>query len=174
MRVWSPPTSPAISYDMIVKRAAPMEINIMLRRPAGLWRSSRSSPTAPPSTAASKSLSTITMFRSWSIAFLLATARLYKPRVTLAAASLQRKCCELRKVARASLDLAQLQRGEPLHSEALAREAAHHRTVHHRAAQGFFIHAAVAGKRAHEAAGETIARACGVVNFLEWKRGQRE
>src|ERR1700693_2696409 len=55
MRVWSPPTLPAISYETTVKRAAPSEISKLVRIPAGLWLSSRSRPTIPPRTAATRS-----------------------------------------------------------------------------------------------------------------------
>src|SRR5579862_9939662 len=70
----------------------------------------------------------------------------------------------------ASLDFAELQGGEAFDAKALACEAAHHRTIHHRATQRFFVHAAVAGKRAHEAPGETIARARGIVDLFQRKR----
>ena len=74
----------------------------------------------------------------------------------------------------ARLDLAQFQGREPFDAESLACEAAHHRTVHHRAAQRFLVHATGAGQIAHEPAGKTIARARGIVDFLQRKRRHGE
>ena len=74
----------------------------------------------------------------------------------------------------ASLDFAELQGGETFDTETLACEAAHHRTIYHRAAQRLFVHAAVAGKRAHKTAGKTIARTSRIVNLFQRKRRDRE
>src|ERR1041384_3910155 len=53
MRVWSPANAPASSLERMVNMAAPKQINIFVRSPAGLRLSSRSSPIKPPSAAAS-------------------------------------------------------------------------------------------------------------------------
>src|SRR3981189_74808 len=55
MRVWSPVCSPASASDRTVNSAAPKQINMLVRRPAGLCLTSRSIPMIPPRNAASTS-----------------------------------------------------------------------------------------------------------------------
>src|SRR5581483_4163133 len=53
MRVRSPTLGSGISSDMMVKSAAPMHMNMLVRIPALLWCSVRSRPMIPPSAPAS-------------------------------------------------------------------------------------------------------------------------
>src|SRR6266699_1151453 len=59
IRVGSPPSNSATFFEMLMKRVEPTQIRMLVRRPAGLSRISRSIPMIPPSTAANNSLSGI-------------------------------------------------------------------------------------------------------------------
>src|ERR1700675_260035 len=85
--------------------------------------------------------------------------------------SSQAKRREVREAADAGIDFAAREVREALDAEFFHRKAAENGTIHHRAAQRLRVHMPGARKIAHESPREGIARARGVVDFLERKCG---
>src|ERR1700740_387138 len=85
--------------------------------------------------------------------------------------SSQTKRREVREAAGARVDFAARKVREALDTEFFHRKTAENGTIHHRAAQRLRVHMPGARKIAHESSREGIARARGVVDFLERKCG---
>src|SRR5438445_7978141 len=78
---------------------------------------------------------------------------------------------ELVEVPGTGVDFAACEVANAFQAKSLHSEAAHHRAIDHGPAHHGVVHTRSIGKVTHEAAGEAIAGAGGVVHFLQGKRG---
>src|SRR5271168_4265949 len=159
------PVRRAISTETTVKSAAPSDMQNPVRIPAGRRRALRSMPMMAPSKAAHARRATIELRGSMFSCNSDATAGFY---------TLQFELRQFREVACPGVYLAAFQDAETVEAEAFDGEAAHHRTIDHRAAERGVAQTLCAGEIAHEAAGEAVACAGGIVRFFERERRDAE
>src|SRR5712664_2120921 len=163
------PESPkrcAISPERIVNKAVARQTNRLVRIPAGRRRKSRSMPMTAPNAAATVSRNKISRRES------IASGTHGPPERN--SSHLQFELRQFREVACPGVYLASLQVAQPIKAELFDRKAPQHRAEDHGAAQRSVTLIPTTRQVAHEAAGEAVACAGGIVRLFEWKRRHAE
>src|SRR5713226_4166459 len=152
------PKARAISPERIVKSAVAKHTKRLVRTPAGLRRRSRSIPITAPSTAATVSRKNISCRES------IASGTHGPPERNFS--HLQFKLRQFQEVACPGVYLTALQLAQSVQAKFFDGKAAQHRAVDHGAAQRSVTLVTTSCQVAHEAAGEAVARAGGIVRLL--------